>query len=108
MTTPGQGRKRPMDESWGASPEKMFKGAGGKGMGMGMGKGKGVAGGKGKGSGGAVTNTTSVYVGGVPHDWDEAMLQGLFESSGTITKVCLMNVCTRCCIKPACLPKKQA
>lgn len=79
LPSQGRGQKRSMGDDWGERPAKMAKGSGGKGFG-----GKGFGGGKGKGG---VTNPTSVYVGGVPHDWDETMLQKLFEPSGVITKV---------------------
>jgi len=42
-----------------------------------------------------------VYVGGIPHDWDEGALRSLFEGFGAITTVrinrgCHGAVVTRC------------
>eukprot|EP00667_Euglena_gracilis_P013088 EG_transcript_13479 len=87
---PGTRPKRPLDNGFGAPAAKFprlggvpFAAAPGFIGGRGFGKGAG----KGRGKGGVASSPSSVYVGGVPHDWDETALQSLFEGFGTITKV---------------------
>ena len=77
-----RGVKRPLDGEQAVAKVPRIDGKG-KGKGKGAGKGKGMA----KGGAPAAASTTSVYVGGVPHDWDETMLQGLFETCGAITSI---------------------
>eukprot|EP00667_Euglena_gracilis_P012083 EG_transcript_12387 len=92
---PGTGMKRPLDNGFGGPAFKIPRGGafGGFGGGFAYGApagfpgGRGLGKGRGRGKGGAVASPTSVYVGGVPHDWDETALQSLFEGFGTISKV---------------------
>eukprot|EP00670_Eutreptiella_braarudii_P006897 CAMPEP_0174286462 /NCGR_PEP_ID=MMETSP0809-20121228/11961_1 /TAXON_ID=73025 ORGANISM="Eutreptiella gymnastica-like, Strain CCMP1594" /NCGR_SAMPLE_ID=MMETSP0809 /ASSEMBLY_ACC=CAM_ASM_000658 /LENGTH=236 /DNA_ID=CAMNT_0015382551 /DNA_START=41 /DNA_END=751 /DNA_ORIENTATION=- len=72
---PNAGMKRTAAEDWSNGPPIKYA-KGGKG-------GKGA----GKGASQGVASSTSVYVGGIPHDWDETMIQRMFETSGAITQI---------------------
>jgi len=113
LRDPAPGAKRAMPDQW-AAPEAKFAKGGGKGFGLapqlgyapagfgmpmatlgfggfaanGFGGGKGFGRGYGgKGGKGGAASPTSVYIGGIPHDWDETALTSLFEGFGAITSV---------------------